>query len=127
ILVNHDHIVIVGPELQEHIFFEKTEVHFIAKLRQLRDNDSLVLWLIDTHEGRVVTEVERAVVDYSTHHFLAPAYTSSSSRNPVPRPSLIPRDFWIRSIPREMRPFLEANSSAVSSLISPASYARRMD
>src|ERR1700680_475332 len=43
VLVNHDHVVAVGLELEQHVFLKQTEVHFVSHVDELRHHDLLIL------------------------------------------------------------------------------------
>ena len=59
ILVNHHDVVIVGLELEHHILFIQTEVHFVGHVDDLRHDHFLILLMIDANEGGVVAQIEK--------------------------------------------------------------------
>jgi hypothetical protein len=60
ILVDHDYVVIVGLQLQDHVLFEQAKMHLVGHVDELRDHDLLVLLMIDTNERGVVTKIDKA-------------------------------------------------------------------
>lgn len=60
VLVNYYDVVIVGLKLENNIFFEETEMHFVIEIDELRDDNFLILLVIDAHQRGVVAEVEKA-------------------------------------------------------------------
>ena len=61
VLVNDDHVVAVSRELKENVVFEKTEVHLVTEIDQLRHDQFLVFRMIDADERRLIPEIERVV------------------------------------------------------------------
>ncbi len=59
VLVNDDDVVGVGLEFQKHIFLEKAEVHFVVNVDQLRNDDFLILLMIDADERGVIAKIEK--------------------------------------------------------------------
>jgi hypothetical protein len=67
VFVDDDQIVVVGPELEDHVFFEQTEMHFVGHIDELRDDDLLLLLLIDTNQRCVVADVNKSGICLLVH------------------------------------------------------------
>lgn len=61
VFVDNDHVVDVGLELEDDVFGEKTEVHFVVYVDQLRHNDLLILLMIHANQRGVIPEIEKCV------------------------------------------------------------------
>lgn len=71
VLVNDNHVVVVSPKFQQNVLDEESEVDFVSHVDQLGYDDLLVLLVIDTDQGRVVTEIEKTWFGFLFHYLLA--------------------------------------------------------
>lgn len=59
VLVDDDHVVDVGLELENDVFSEQTEVHLVVDVDQLRHNDLLILLMIQANQCCAVAQIKK--------------------------------------------------------------------
>src|ERR1700730_18160879 len=109
VLINHHHGVVVSFKFEQHVFRVKAEVDLVSQIDELWHNDLLILLMINANQRGVVAQIEKLRFELLFHAILyRNAFSGISRRKPESTSVSTPRAFWIKSMPREIRPFFVA-------------------